>query len=204
MLVRGKRLTAARFERGTADGSHGEYFGFDGRSLAKAFLRNPLEYTRVTSGFTESRLHPVLRDWRAHKGVDFAAPVGTKVRTVGDGKIEFVGQQRGYGNVVFVRHDDKHSTVYAHLSDFAEDLKEGQRVAQGDVVGFVGQTGWATGPHLHYEFRINGEQADPLNNVAVSSGQPLDATERKRFAEIVGGYRERIARLETLRSARFE
>ncbi len=204
IVVGGKRYSAVRFERDGDAHASGEYFGYDGKSLRKAFLRSPLEFNRVSSAFTESRFHPVLKDWRAHKGVDFAAPNGTKVRSVGDGTVEFVGQQRGYGNVVFVHHDDRHTTVYAHLSRFPEGLKVGDRVAQGDVIGFVGQTGWATGPHLHYEFRINGEQADPLNNVAIASGTPLTGIERRKFGEVAYNLRERMARLETLRTAQFE
>jgi murein DD-endopeptidase MepM/ murein hydrolase activator NlpD len=195
----GKRYDAFWLERE----GRGEYFTFDGRSLKKAFLRNPLEFSRITSGFTESRLHPVFRDWRAHKGVDFAAPVGTRVRAASDGTVEFVGQQRGYGNMVVLRHRNNYSTVYAHLNGFAEGMKVGARIGQGDLVGTVGQTGWATGPHLHYEIKINGDQVNPLT-VALPEGKVLDGADRKRLAASVAQMREALARVDTLRVARFQ
>ena len=195
----GKRYDAFWLERE----GRGEYFTFDGRSLKKAFLRNPLEFSRITSGFTESRLHPVFRDWRAHKGVDFAAPIGTRVRAASDGTVEFVGQQRGYGNMVVLRHRNNYSTVYAHLNGFAEGMKVGARIDQGDLIGTVGQTGWATGPHLHYEIKINGDQVNPLT-VALPEGKALDGADRKRLAASVAQMREALARVDTLRVARFQ
>jgi murein DD-endopeptidase MepM/ murein hydrolase activator NlpD len=196
----GKRHDAFWFEG--ADG-RGEYYTFDGRSLKKAFLRNPLEFSRITSGFTESRLHPILRDWRAHRGVDFAAPIGTRVRATADGVVEFVGQQRGYGNLVILQHRNHYTTVYAHLNDFADGLKPGTRVQQGDSVGTVGRTGWATGPHLHYEIKIRGDHVDPLA-VVLPEGRALDREERKQLAAAVGVVREKLARVDELRIARFQ
>jgi len=195
----GKRFDAFLFER---DG-RGEYFTFDGRSLRKTFLRNPLEFSRMTSGYSESRLHPILRDWRAHRGVDFAAPTGTRVRASSDGVVEFAGQQRGYGNVVILEHRGEYKTLYAHLHGFAEGIRRGARVRQGDAIGTVGSTGWATGPHLHYELMVRGEQVDPMK-VALPESEPLEAAERERLVEAAGALRSRLAQLDALRLARFE
>jgi murein DD-endopeptidase MepM/ murein hydrolase activator NlpD len=164
-----------------ADGSEG-YYAEDGKTLRKAFLRSPLEFTRITSGFSLARFHPFMQTWRAHRGVDFAAPSGTPVRAAGDGKVASVGRQNGYGNVVTLQHAGAFSTVYAHLSRFAAGIKPGAHVAQGELIGYVGQTGWATGPHLHYEFRINNEQRDPLT-IALPSAQPIPAADRPAFVE---------------------
>jgi murein DD-endopeptidase MepM/ murein hydrolase activator NlpD len=139
----------------------GGYYGADGKNLRKAFLRSPLEFSRITSGFG-MRHHPFLQTWRAHAGVDYAAPAGTRVRAVGDGIVDFVGRQGGYGNMIMIRHQGNVVTVYAHLLGFVQGLRKGQQVAQGETIGAVGQTGWATGPHLHYEFRIAGEARNPL------------------------------------------
>lgn len=195
----GRRYEAFWFERG----GRGEYFTFDGRSLKKAFLRNPLEFSRLTSGFSASRLHPIHQDWRAHRGVDFFAPAGTPVRATADGVVEFTGSQRGYGNMVVVRHRNPYSTVYAHLQGFAPGVRPGFQVRQGDVIGTVGATGWATGPHLHYEVKVNGEQVDPMR-VALPEGRPLEGSDRARFAAKVGTLREQFARLDAVRLARFE
>jgi murein DD-endopeptidase MepM/ murein hydrolase activator NlpD len=142
----------------------GGYYSPDGKNLHKAFLRSPLEYSRISSGFG-MRNHPILQQWRAHKGVDYAAPLGTRVRTTGDGVIDFAGQRNGYGNVVIIRHNGGFSTYYAHLNGFARGVHRGVRVAQGDIVGYVGQSGWATGPHLHYEFHVRNEYRNPLTLV---------------------------------------
>ena len=155
------------------DGSEA-YYAEDGKSLRKAFMRSPVSFTRITSGFSLARFHPFLQTWRAHEGVDFAAPTGTPVHAAGDGKVASAGRQNGYGNAVVLRHGAAYSTVYAHLSRFASGIKPGARVAQGDVIGYVGQTGWATGPHLHYEFRVNSEQRDPMT-IALPTAQPLPA-----------------------------
>lgn len=196
-----RRLEAVWFDHG--DGSGG-YYTFDGRSLAQSFLVSPLELTRVSSGFTESRLHPVLRDWRAHKGVDLPAPIGTKVRTVADGTIDFIGQQRGYGNVITVRHDARHLTLYAHLNAFTDGLAPGRTVRQGDVIGEVGMTGWATGPHLHFEFHVDGQHVDPMVAVAQNPVRVLDGDARVRFQALAAQYRGRFGLLETQVAARFE
>ncbi|MEP6941395.1 MAG: peptidoglycan DD-metalloendopeptidase family protein [Betaproteobacteria bacterium] len=169
-----------------ADGA-AYYYAEDGKSLRKAFLRSPLAFTRVTSGYSLARLHPFMHTWRAHRGVDFAAPGGTPVHAAGDGKVQLAGRQNGYGNVVILQHAGAFATVYAHLSQFAAGIKAGSHVAQGDVIGYVGQTGWATGPHLHYEFRVGNEQRDPMT-IALPYAQPIAAAER-------GAYLERIAPL---------
>lgn len=204
----GKTLEAAWFERQTLDGrklarAKGDYYTLAGNSLKRTFLRNPLESGHLMSGFSEARLHPVAKEWRAHKGVDVAAPIGTPVRSVGDGVIEFLGQQRGYGNVLIVKHHGQFSTVYAHLNEFSDSLKHGSRVNQGEVIAYVGQTGMATGPHLHYEFRIKGQQTDPMT-VALPQSQPFDAADRKRFTEVAQSYQQRLNQLAEVRVAHFE
>ncbi len=161
------------------------YYTADGKSLRKAFLRSPVEFTRITSGFSLARFHPFLQTWRAHKGVDFAAPTGTPVRASGDGKIVFAGRQNGYGNVVSLQHSGAFSTLYAHLSRFAASARPGARVTQGEVIGYVGQTGWATGPHLHYEFRVNNEQRNPLT-IALPDALPVPPPEKAVYLDRVG------------------
>ena len=146
-----------------ADGK-GAYYSPEGKSLKKAFLRSPLEFSRITSGFS-MRLHPILKEWRAHKGVDYAAPTGTRVKATADGAVDFVGVQRGYGNVVILRHQGKYTTYYGHLKGFASGVRKAMRVAQGDTIGYVGMSGMATGPHLHYEFRINDVQQNPSSGL---------------------------------------
>jgi murein DD-endopeptidase MepM/ murein hydrolase activator NlpD len=157
----------------------GGYYTPDGKNLRKAFLRSPLEFSRISSGFA-MRFHPILREWRAHKGVDYAAPTGTHVKVTADGVIETIGRQNGYGNFIVVRHHGGFSTTYAHLSRFAEGLRRGARVQQGEVIGRVGQTGWATGPHLHYEFRVNNEVRNPLT-VALPAALPVPAQQLAAF-----------------------
>lgn len=160
-----------------------QYYTPDGKSLHKSFLRSPLEFTRVTSGFSLARFHPVLQRMRAHKGVDMAAPTGTRVKASGDAVVDFAGQKGGYGNVIVLKHDHGISTVYGHLSRFADGLHRGAKVAQGEIIGFVGMTGLATGPHLHYEFLINGEHHDPMT-VALPKANPIDAQNKVAFDSI--------------------
>ena len=171
-----------------------EYYNQDGKSHKEGFLRSPLEFSRVSSGFS-MRLHPVLGVWREHKGVDYAAPQGTAVKATSDGSVEFVGQQNGYGNFIVLRHGNKYTTAYGHLSGFAQGLKAGSRVAQGDTIGYVGSTGWATGPHLHYEFRIDNIHQDPLTvslpNTAALSGSALTA-----FRDQTAALSARLAHLQ--------
>jgi murein DD-endopeptidase MepM/ murein hydrolase activator NlpD len=157
----------------------GGYYAPDGSNLRKAFLRSPLEYTRISSGFGLRR-HPFLRSWRAHTGVDYAAPTGTRVRAAGEGVVEFAGRKGGYGNAVILRHRGEVSTLYGHLQGFAPAIHRGARVAQGDIVGYVGSTGWATGPHLHYEFRVAGHARNP-RAIAMPAGEPVPAAELDAF-----------------------
>ncbi len=172
----GKSYSAFLF---SAAGGKASYYDAKGTSLKKAFLRSPLEFSRISSGFS-MRVHPILGTMRAHKGVDYAAPIGTRVRAAGDGVVEAIGAQRGYGNTVVLRHRGQVSTYYAHLRGFVEGLRKGARVSQGDVIGYVGQTGLATGPHLHYEFRLDGVHKDPLT-VAMPEAPPLDARLKQVF-----------------------
>lgn len=147
------------------------YYAPDGKNMRKGMLRSPLELSRVSSGFG-MRMHPLHKAWRAHHGVDYAASAGTRVRAVGDGIVEFAGKQGGYGNLVVVRHASQVSTYYAHLKAMGRGIRTGARISQGDTVGLVGQTGWATGPHLHYEFRVAGTARNPLS-VPLPAGAPV-------------------------------
>ena len=171
--VRAGRVLAAEFvsQRKAYRAVHfgNGYYAPDGSNLRKAFLRSPLEFSRVSSGFGMRR-HPIARVWRAHKGVDYAAPTGTRVRAIGNAVVEFAGLKGGYGKVVILRHQGQYSTVYAHLSRIA--VRRGARVEQNDTIGFVGQTGWATGPHLHYEFRVAGQARNPFS-IAMPAALPL-------------------------------
>jgi murein DD-endopeptidase MepM/ murein hydrolase activator NlpD len=180
---RGKVYRAVHYGNG--------YYAPDGNNLRKAFLRAPLEFSRVSSGFG-LRVHPIAKSWRAHQGIDYAAPTGTRVRAVGDAVVEHAGPRGGYGNVVILRHQGQYSTVYAHLSRVA--VKRGARVAQNDTIGFVGQTGWATGPHLHYEFRIAGQARNPFS-IAMPAAHPVPAAELPVFLSQAAPL---IARLELL------
>jgi murein DD-endopeptidase MepM/ murein hydrolase activator NlpD len=168
---KGVRMSAYLWQ--DADGNDA-WYTLDGRSTRKAFLRSPMEFSRMTSGFSLARFHPILQTWRAHRGIDYAAPAGTPVRATADGVVTNAGTQNGYGNVIVVRHHGAYSTLYAHLSRFAASVRNGAKVRQGDVIGYVGATGWATGPHLHYEFRVNDEARNPLS-IAMPNDAPLPA-----------------------------
>lgn len=178
------------------DGQSGGYFAFDGSSRRRAFLRVPLEFTRISSGFG-MRKHPVLNRMRNHKGVDYAAPRGTPVHTTGDGTIEFIGTQRGYGKTIIVRHHGQYSTLYAHLNGFAKGLNKGSKVSQGQLIGYVGSTGMATGPHLHYEFRIAGKQVDP-QSADIPTAQALSGEALARFRNHVAAYQGQLRMLAQL------
>lgn len=158
----------------------GGYYTIDGRSLKKAFLRSPLEFSRITSGFSSARYHPVLRETRAHRGIDYGAPTGTRVKATGSGVVEFSGVQGGYGKMVMLRHAGGKQTLYGHLSGFGPGIRKGARVEQGDIIGFVGATGVATGPHLHYEFRVNGTHRNPLT-LALPDAPPLPTHQLEAF-----------------------
>ncbi|MDP2786787.1 MAG: peptidoglycan DD-metalloendopeptidase family protein [Pseudomonadota bacterium] len=157
------------------------YYSAEGQSLKRAFLKSPMPFDRISSGFSVARLHPVLNIWRSHKGVDYAAPTGTPVRAVSDSVVSFVGKQGGYGNLIVLNHQSPYSTAYGHLSRFGKGIKRGGKVSQGQVIGYVGATGLASGPHLHYEFRINGDQRNPLA-MKLPTAYPLDSRYRAQFA----------------------
>lgn len=183
----GKTLNAVWFQE---PGSKGGYYGFDGKSLTSSYLASPMEFSRVTSGFA-MRFHPILNRWRAHLGVDYGAPTGTPVRTVGDGIVEFAGVQNGFGNVVMIKHNASDLTVYAHLSRI--DVRHGQTVSQGQRVGAVGATGWATGPHLHFEFRVNGAHQDPIQVARRAQVQVLSAAAKPAFDRMANSMRAQLA-----------
>ncbi|MDD2407475.1 MAG: M23 family metallopeptidase [Tepidiphilus sp.] len=189
-INQGKRHVVLRHE--TANGKSG-YYTPDGRVLGTGFLRYPLKFTRVSSNFG-NRFHPIKKEWRRHAGTDFAAPSGTPVMAASDGRVKFAGWQNGYGNFVLIEHRGGYVTGYGHLKGFAKGLKAGQRVSQGDVIGYVGSTGWATGPHLHYEVRIGGKAQDPLK-IALPAPEPLPARELARFRQETGPLLEKLALL---------
>jgi len=163
-----------------------EYYTPEGTSMRKRFLRTPVDFTRISSKFGK-RFHPVLNRLRQHKGVDYAAPRGTPIKSAGDGKITFIGKKGGYGNTVMIQHAGRYSTVYAHIQKFKRGLKKGGRVTQGDIIGYVGSSGLATGPHLHYEFRINGIHRNPLT-VKLPDATPITARYRTDFQLNTQGY----------------
>ena len=175
--------------------SRGDYFGLDGQSKRRAFLASPMEFSRVTSGFA-MRFHPLMQQWRQHLGVDYGAPTGTPVRSVAEGTVEFAGWQNGYGNVVQVKHGADKATLYAHLSKI--NVRAGQRIDQGQHIGAVGMTGWSTGPHLHFEFRINGEHQDPLRVAKAADAVVLDGASRARFAEVARTVQAKLDVAESL------
>ena len=196
----GKTYSAYLYRDG--DG-RSDYFTADGKALHKAFLRSPLEFSRISSGFTLARFHPVLKRWRAHKGVDYAAPIGTRIKATADGTVAFAGQQGGYGNVIMLQHAGGITTVYGHLSRFAAGLRRGQRVSQGDVIGHVGMSGLASGPHLHYEFRVHGEHRDPLK-VALPNTATISNVNQAAFKQQTQGLAAQLALLRNTRTASIE
>ena len=172
-----------------AGDGRGAYFDAHGQSKARAFLASPLAFSRVTSGFS-MRFHPILKTWKWHLGVDFGAPTGTPVRCVGEGVVSFAGQQTGYGNVVQIQHGPNRSTVYAHLSRI--DVRRGQHVEQGQRLGAVGATGWATGPHLHFEFKVDGKQVDPMTIARASERMSLPESAKAAFARTAAQSLQRL------------
>jgi len=197
--LRTGRVLSAEFEGGgklhqalwyQEPGQKGGYYRPNGDSLRRAYLSSPVEFTRVSSGFA-MRLHPILNSWRQHHGIDFAAPTGTPVRAVGDGTVEFAGTQSGYGNIVILKHRNNQETAYAHLSRI--DVRVGQSVSQSQTVGAVGSTGWATGPHLHFEFRVNGEYHDPATIAQQDGGTPISAASRPAFERLAVATRAELS-----------
>ena len=176
----GKTYSAIRYT--TQDGKT-NYYRADGSSLRRAFIRTPVKFSHISSHFNLKRQHPVLHHIRAHKGVDYAAPRGTVVKAVGDGKITFLGRKGGYGNVIELEHQHgKYSTLYAHLNHFSKGLRQGAAVSQGQTIGYVGSTGLATGPHLHYEFRVNGVHHNPMT-VTLPQSEPITGHEKQPFLQ---------------------
>ena len=191
-INQGRTYRAVYFQK---NDQPGDYYTPEGKSVRKAFLRSPIAFSRISSGFTASRFHPVLNKWRSHKGVDFAAATGTKVKATADGVISLVDRQNSYGNVVIINHQGRYTTVYGHLSRFAQGLRKGQRVAQGDIIGYVGSTGLATGPHLHYEFKVYGQQQNPMR-VALPDAKPINGEYLAAFQPVAEDF---VARLNLLR-----
>ena len=190
----GKTYTGFRFERN----GKAEYFDADGRPLKKSFIRSPIQFARLSSNFG-ARRHPILGRMRMHKGVDYAAPTGTPIMAAGDARVQFAGTQRGYGNVVILDHGRGHTTLYGHMSRLGR-YKTGQRVNQGEIIGYVGSTGMSTGPHLHYEFRVNGEHRNPLS-VTMPPPEPLRGAELAAFRAQVAPAMARIRGMEEVRYA---
>jgi murein DD-endopeptidase MepM/ murein hydrolase activator NlpD len=183
--------------------NEGGYYTLEGKNIRKAFLRSPLEFSRITSGFTNARFHPVLREWRAHRGIDYGAPAGARVRATGDGIVEFAGRQGAYGNLVVLRHQTQYTTWYAHLSGLAKGTRRGARVAQGEIIGYVGSTGLATGPHLHYEFRIANVHQNPLR-VVLPSAPPITDEQRPVFEAAAAPFGTRLKLLRGTSLARLD
>jgi murein DD-endopeptidase MepM/ murein hydrolase activator NlpD len=192
---------AAPTQGGGQSSRKGAYYTLDGKSLNRAFLASPLEFSRITSGF-KMRLHPILQTWKQHLGVDYAAPTGTAVRSIGDGVVEFSGVQRGFGNVVIIDHGKANSTVYAHLSKI--NVQKGEKVTQSQNIGAVGTTGWSTGPHLHFEFRVNGQHQDPLTMAQKAETLPVAAEVKPLFDMTSAQARVALAAAGSVRQATAE
>jgi len=190
-INRGRVVRAVRY---TDAAGNSDYFSPEGKSLRKAFLRSPVHFTRISSKFNPNRLHPIYKTKRPHRGVDYAARTGTPIYSAGDGKVIFRGKKNGYGNVVIVQHGNTYNTLYAHMSKFNGKARKGSRVKQGQTIGYVGQTGWATGPHLHYEFRVNGVHRNPLT-VKLPTAKPLA---NKYLADFQSVSSPLLAQLDTL------
>jgi murein DD-endopeptidase MepM/ murein hydrolase activator NlpD len=190
-INKGKTLRAVLFRDPSG---REDYYTPEGTSLKKGFLRSPLEFSRITSGFSSSRLHPLLGFHRAHTGVDFGAPTGTRVKATGDATVEFAGRRGGYGNLVILRHQNGYETYYAHLSAFAPGTRPGRSVSQGDVIAYVGTTGASTGPHLHYEVRIAGKPYNPMT-IKLPGSAPLAVAQRANFLQQTANWSDKLALL---------
>jgi len=189
----GKTYTAVRYTNKNGDT---DYYSPEGLTMRKEFLRTPVDFIRISSYFSTARKHPILNTIRAHKGIDYAAPMGTPIRAAGKGTIVFAGKKNGYGNVIEIKHNGTYSTVYAHMKGFAQGIKVGKSVAQGQTIGYVGMTGLATGPHLHYEFHVNGQFVNPLA-AKLPMADPIAANEKSRFIAATQGI---VAQLKTYHS----
>lgn len=177
---RGKTFTAVRYTNKQGNSS---YYNVNGESMRKAFIRTPVDFARISSRFSTGRRHPVLNKIRAHKGVDYAAPRGTPIKAAGDGRVTLAGRNGGYGNTVIIQHGLRYRTLYAHMNGFAKGVRTGSNVKQGQIIGYVGTTGLSTGPHLHYEFQVNGVHVDPLSK-KLPMADPIAQIEKARFMQI--------------------
>ncbi len=184
--------------RYTDSKDNSNYFTPEGKSMRKAFLRTPVDFARISSRFNPNRKHPIFKTNRPHRGVDYAAPTGTPIKSAGDGKVIHAGRKGGYGNAVIVQHGQRYSTLYAHMSKLKRGIRTGSRVKQGETIGYVGSTGYATGPHLHYEFRLNGAHRNPLT-VPLPQANPLPRKEMARFEPLAS---DLIDQLETYQQTR--
>lgn len=211
-LVRTGRLLAAEFSNngkrhqafGFSEGGRSySYYTAEGKSLKRAFLKSPIPFSRISSGFSGSRFHPVLQTWRAHKGVDYAAPTGTPVRAIADAVVDFSGRQGGYGNLVVLKHSGAYSTAYGHLSRYGKGIRRGAKISQGQIIGFVGMTGMTSGPHLHYEFRVNGVQKNPLA-LKLPTSVPLAPRARAAFQQAVAPLATQLGMVREHNLAAFE
>ncbi|MEO4048815.1 peptidoglycan DD-metalloendopeptidase family protein [Pseudomonas sp. CAU 1711] len=177
---RGKTYSAVRYTNKQGVTS---YYNADGTSMRKAFIRTPVDFARISSKFSMGRRHPILNKIRAHKGVDYAAPRGTPIKAAGDGRIQLAGRKGGYGNTVIIQHGNSYRTLYAHMQGFAKGIRTGGSVKQGQIIGYIGTTGLSTGPHLHYEFQVNGRHVDPLSQ-KLPMADPIARSEKQRFLQL--------------------
>jgi len=183
----------------SVDGQSGGYYDKDGVSLRGTFLRSAIKFSRISSTFG-MRKHPIAKEWRKHAGVDFAAPTGTPIMATADGTVDFIGWQNGYGKIIVLRHGNNIITMFAHQSRFAKNLKKSEQVSQGDIIGYVGTTGWSTGAHLHYEMRIAGRPVNPFS-ASLPAAEPLKGSEKVAFFKEAGGLQLQLEKLATLQSA---
>jgi murein DD-endopeptidase MepM/ murein hydrolase activator NlpD len=177
---RGKTYTAVRY---TSKQGVTSYYNADGVSMRKAFIRTPVDFARISSKFSMGRRHPILNKIRAHKGVDYAAPRGTPIKAAGDGRVLLAGRKGGYGNAVVIQHGNSYRTLYGHMQGFAKGVRTGTNVKQGQIIGYIGTTGLSTGPHLHYEFQVNGRHVDPLSQ-KLPMADPIARNEKQRFLQL--------------------
>ncbi len=177
---RGKPFTAVRYTNKQGSTS---YYTADGNSMRKAFIRTPVDFARISSRFSIGRFHPILNKIRAHKGVDYAAPRGTPIKAAGDGRVQLAGRRGGYGNTIIIQHNKTYTTLYGHMQGFAKGIKTGSMVKQGQVIGYIGTTGLSTGPHLHYEFQVNGVHVDPLSQ-KLAMADPISGPDKTRFMQM--------------------
>jgi len=189
---KGQIYRAIRYEK---DDEDYDYYSPDGRSMRKAFLRAPVDFRRISSRFSKQRFHPVLGKKRPHRGVDYAAAIGTPIKAAGDGKVIFRGTKGGYGRTVILKHGSEYTTLYGHLSRYRSSVKNGTKVRQGEIIGYVGKSGLATGPHLHYEFRINGVHKNPLT-VKLPASMPIEKQYKQRFLKVSKKYAQDLDQLK--------